>query len=129
MLLIIVALLSAGVCSAEESVEEELSQNVEQTLDDLDLSQLERWFDSLDEEAKAALGGDLKSAIEALLDGSYDGGADKILGLTADFALGSVTDMLAVCVTVFAIALLYSVLAGMSSSFLKKQTSELIAFV
>ena len=70
LLLIIVALLSAGVCSAEESVEEELSQNVEQTLDDLDLSRLERWFDSLDEEAKAALGGDLKSAIEALLDGS-----------------------------------------------------------
>ena len=65
LLLIIVALLSAGVCSAEESVEEELSQHVEQTLDDLDLSRLARWFDSLDEEAKAAPGGDLKRAIEA----------------------------------------------------------------
>lgn len=129
MLLAIAALLSANACAAEESVEEELSQSVEETLDDLDLSELERWFDSLDEQAKAALGGDLESAVRALLDGSYDGGADKLLGLTVDFALGSVTDMLAVCVTVFAIALLYSVLAGMSSSFLKKQTADLIAFV
>ena len=118
MLLAIAALLSANVCAAEESVEEELTQNVEETLGDLDLSELERWFDSLDEDARAALGGDLKSAVETLLDGSYDGGADKLLGLAADYALGSVTDMLAVCVTVFAIALLYSVLAGMSSSFL-----------
>ena len=129
MLLAIATLLSSNVCAAEESVEEELTQNVEETLDDLDLSELERWFDSLDEDARAALGGDLKSAVETLLDGSYDGGADKLLGLAADYALGSVTDMLAVCVTVFAIALLYSVLAGMSSSFLKKQTCDLIAFV
>ena len=64
MLLAIAALLSSNVCVAEESVEEELTQNVEETLGDLDLSELERWFDSLDEDARAALGGDLKSAVK-----------------------------------------------------------------
>lgn len=126
---VIAALLAGNVCTAEDSVEEELEGAVEDRLDDLDLSELEKWFDSLDEDAKAALGGDLQSAVEDLLSGEYDGGADGFLSLVLDTALGSATNVLAVCVTVFAIALLYSVLAGMSSSFLKKQTVELIGFV
>ncbi len=129
MLILAVVAFSTCTCAAEESVEEELNEAVDETLDDLDLTALENWFSTLDDDAKAALGGDLGRAISAMLDGSFNGGADRFLSLTADYALGSLTDILSVCVTVFSIALLYSVLAGMSSSFLKKQTLQLIGFV
>lgn len=130
LLSVLIALTAAPQYAlAEESVQDALTDEIADKLDELDTSGLQEWFDSLDDDAKAALGGDFESAVNALLSGEYGGGADQFFALMLDYAVGSVTDMLAVCVTVFGIAMLFSIVSGMSSSFLKKQTVQLIGFV
>lgn len=117
------------VCAAEESVEDRLDEEVRDKLDDLDYSALEQWFDSLDEEYRQSLGGDFESAVNALLAGEYGGDISDFFSLLLDSVAGVVTGVLPSLVTIFAVAILYSIVSGMSSSFLKKQTVDLIGFV
>lgn len=123
---VIVASLCGGLAFAEESAEEKLEEEIEDKLDDLDLSGLESWLDEYGKGDVAANG--FIEAVKEIIAGKYDNDAGAFFNAAVSLASGAVKDSLPALIAIFAIALLYSVVGGLSGGFLKKSTTELIYF-
>lgn len=123
---VIVASLCGGLAFAEESAEEKLEEEIEDKLDDLDLSGLGSWLDEYGKGDVAANG--FIEAVKEIIAGKYDNDAGAFFNAAVSLASGAVKDSLPALIAIFAIALLYSVVGGLSGGFLKKSTTELIYF-
>lgn len=126
VLCVTVASLCCATAFAEESAEEKLEEEIEDKLDDLDLSGLESWLDEYGKGDVAANG--FIEAVKEIIAGKYDNDAGAFFNAAASLASGAVKDSLPALIAIFAIALLYSVVGGLSGGFLKKSTTELIYF-
>lgn len=126
ILCVTVASLCCATAFAEESAEEKLEEEIEDKLDDLDLSGLESWLDEYGKGDVAANG--FIEAVKEIIAGKYDNDAGAFFNAAVSLASGAVKDSLPALIAIFAIALLYSVVGGLSGGFLKKSTTELIYF-
>lgn len=126
VLCVTVASLCCATAFAEESAEEKLEEEIEDKLDDLDLSGLESWLDEYGKGDVAANG--FIEAVKEIIAGKYDNDAGAFFNAAVSLASGAVKDSLPALIAIFAIALLYSVIGGLSGGFLKKSTTELIYF-
>lgn len=126
VLCVMVASLCCATAFAEESAEEKLEEEIEDKLDDLDLSGLESWLDEYGKGDVAANG--FIEAVKEIIAGKYDNDAGAFFNAVVSLASGAVKDSLPALIAIFAIALLYSVVGGLSGGFLKKSTTELIYF-
>ncbi len=126
VLCVTVASLCCATAFAEESAEEKLEEEIEDKLDDLDLSGLESWLDEYGKGDVAANG--FIEAVKEIIAGRYDNDAGAFFNAAVSLASGAVKDSLPALIAIFAIALLYSVVGGLSGGFLKKSTTELIYF-
>lgn len=126
VLCVTVASLCCATAFAEESAEEKLEEEIEDKLDDLDLSGLESWLDEYGKGDVAANG--FIEAVKEIIAGKYDNDAGAFFNAAVSLASGAVKDSLPALIAIFAIALLYSVVGGLSGGFLKKSTTELIYF-
>ena len=126
VLCVTVASLCCATAFAEESAEEKLEEEIEDKLDDLDLSGLESWLDEYGKGDVAANG--FIEAVKEIIAGKYDNDAGAFFNAAVSLASEAVKDSLPALIAIFAIALLYSVVGGLSGGFLKKSTTELIYF-
>ncbi len=126
-------LLSGGV-SAEaenksaEEVEEEVIEEVERYVDSLDLGELQAFIRDLD--APSAFKDlSLKEYIGKIVKGEIPLSVENIFTYFGESALGALSNMLAALLTVMILAVMSSILSGLTSGFQKKQTIEIVHYV
>ncbi len=118
-------LLCGGTAFADDSVKEELEEQIGDKLGELDFSEIQQWIDSYG--GDVADGGFLET-VKEVIGGKYDGDAKGFFNAVATVATKSIRGSLPSLIAIFAIALLYSIVGGLSGGFLKKSTTELIYF-
>ena len=112
----------------QEEVEAELGAEVEKYIDSLDLSEFESYLASLDAPSELS-GTGLREVIRAFVKGEIPIDAGGILSYLAQNALGALSGTLASLLTVMIIAVMSSILAGLTSGFVQKQTIEIVHYV
>lgn len=113
------------VSPPEKTYADELSDGIQDELENLDLSELERFYN---ENVKT---GDVNftDAIKNLLEGKYEFDYGSLLDYSFKVALGDVFRMLPTFLTVIAICVLCALLAGVKGSFFDEGIAEIIFFV
>ena len=114
--------------SGEESAEEKLEKEIEDKLGQIDFSGIERWLDEYGDNGAGIADNGFLQAEKDIIGGKYDQDAGGFINALASIATSCVKDALPALISVFAIALLYSIVGGLSGGFLKKSTTELIYF-
>ena len=114
--------------SGEESAEEKLEKEIEDKLGQIDFSGIERWHDESGDNGAGIADNGFLQAVKDIIGGKYDQDAGGFINALASIATSCVKDALPALISVFAIALLYSIVGGLSGGFLKKSTTELIYF-
>lgn len=113
--------------SAEE-VEREVIEEVERYVDSLDLGELQDFIRDLD--APSELKGlSLKDYIGRIVKGEIPLSVENIFSYFGESALGALSNMLAALLTVMILAVMSSILSGLTSGFEKKQTIEIVHYV
>lgn len=111
---------------AEEEIQKELEKNVEDSLGDIDFSELIKFENSLGGEIYK---GGITALIKDILSGEYKGGfADTFNMIISMFGL-SVKGFIPLLVTLIAVAIIFSIVNGLTSGFMSKSTTEIIHFV
>lgn len=115
----------------EKPVEEQLEDEVEEKLDDLNLNDFQAYLDGLTAEQKSMVSrGDLKEVLSGIASGELDASAfTDCVNTSLKGALGVFSSYLGIFVTIMVISILGSILSGLSSGFLKKETTEIIGYV
>ena len=138
-LLLILCMLAALACGAlftgalpvkaQESDVGKPDANVEDILQELDLEELQEYLDSLTQEQKDALGGDILEILRSLVTGDvsldYDNAFSAIAGMVFDELSGLIPAFCAIC----SVSILCGILGRFKSSFSEKGTSKIIFFV
>ena len=108
-------------------IENQLTDNIADRLDELDLSELEE-FEKMLNQDKIYDGG-VKQLVEDIISGDFIGSPEKVFDLMLSIFGLSVKGMIPLLITLVAIAIIFSILKGLSSGFMSKSTTELIYFV
>ena len=115
--------------SEEVSAEEELWQNIEGLLNDLDVDALQAYLDSLSEEQKDLIGGDLKDKMLSLISGDFKADYGNVFEAIAVSVFDGLDGLLSTFCVIAAITVLCGILSQFKSSFSEKSTAKLIFFV
>ena len=131
--LIAVALICfypSGVCYADKSQsgEEILENNVDENLSKMDLSKIEELLANLEEDFRALFGGDVITTIKSIINGDFQGNFTDFLSVLSKGIGKSILDVLPMVLTIVAVAIIYSLLEGLSSGFVQQPTKKLIYF-
>lgn len=121
----------AEIDAGEESdAEEEIWQNIEDILANLDVSELEKYLNTLTEEQKEFFGdGSVKDTILALIDGDFNADYSNVFAAIAGAVFSGLDGMLSAFSVICAVTILCGILAQFKSSFSEKSTARLIFFV
>ena len=123
---------NSGVSLAEsrtqEEVQEELGSEIERYIDSLDLGEFERFIEDIEAPAELSAGG-AKNLINAFVKGDIPISVGGLFSYLGEKALGALTGTLAALLTVVIIAVMNSILSGLTSGFVKKQTIEIVHYV
>lgn len=111
-----------------EDVEKELGKNVEDKLGELNLSELEDYYNNL-EDGSLSTWGSVKSFVGRVIKGDFEGGYNDFFKASISGLGKSALDTLPSLLSIIAIAILFSILSNMSSNFVHKSTNEIIYFV
>lgn len=136
ILILIFALVSVlfsdakAVCLAEseKDAEEILGENVDDNLENIDMSQLDKLLSTLTDDFKTLFGDDVANTAKEIIHGNYTGDFNEFYALLLSGISKSVLDILPTILTIVAIAVLYSLLGGFTSGFIQKPTEKLIYF-
>lgn len=109
-----------------EEVTKELENNVDDKLNDLDLSELESFVNGLKTDG---FSGSVAEFMKKLIKGDYEGGYSEYFTYALKELGLQVVDFLPMLATIIGIAVLFSILNGLSSGFINKSTTEIIYFV
>ena len=122
--------LFGGVCYAEteKDVEEILEENVDNTLEDVDTSALDKFLSGISEDLRTLFGDDVAATAKAIVKGEYAGSFNEFFSVMIKGISKSVLDVLPTVLALVAIAVLYSILGGFTSGFVQKPTEKLIYF-
>ena len=124
-------LTGKGIAFAEtskEEVEEKIETEIGEYVDSLDLDEFEKYIRSL-EGTEGWKSSSLSETITRFTKGELPIGPTDLLKYLGEKALGALTGTLAALLTVMIIAVLNSILSGMTSGFVKKQTIEIVHYV
>lgn len=113
---------------AQQNVEEELQEEVGESLKDLISSDLEHYFEELNKTTDYNFGKSLKQFIKDVISGKTDFTVDAILGVLAAAAKGNLVSILSSLVTIIVLSVLYGVSKSINSGFIKENTSQVIYF-
>lgn len=114
---------------SKEEIEQELKDNVQKNLDNLDLSELEKWAKGLEGSFKGMFDDGLMATIKSVINNTYQGTIQDFFSSLFKSLTNGITSLLPIFITVIAICILFSLLEGMSSGFVAKPTKEIIYFV
>lgn len=115
----------------DESTEEQLEDTVEENVDKLDLSEFEKFIESLsDEEKDVSFSGALKEFIMGLTKGDFGNASfGTYMSGLCKAAVNDIFGFLPALISIFIISVFGSIMSSMSSEFMKKETSEIIYYV
>ena len=136
ILILIFALVSVlfsdakAVCLAEseKDAEEILGENVDDNLENIDMSQLDKLLSTLTDDFKTLFGDDVANTAKEIIHGNYTGDFNEFFAVLLSGISKSALDILPTILTIVAIAVLYSLLGGFTSGFIQKPTEKLIYF-
>ncbi|MBD5092429.1 MAG: hypothetical protein HDT36_03505 [Clostridiales bacterium] len=115
---------------SEEEVKKQLSDAVDDAIDRLDLSELQKFIDSLDEQQRHALDiNDAKETLRALVNGESKDFFTKLINLLANTLGKYFAGFLPSFITIIVICLLKNMLGGMTSGFANNSTTEVVHIV
>ncbi len=119
-----------AVCLAEseKDAEEILGENVDDNLENIDMSQLDKLLSTLTDDFKTLFGDDVANTAKEIIHGNYTGDFNEFFAVLLSGISKSVLDILPTILTIVAIAVLYSLLGGFTSGFIQKPTEKLIYF-
>lgn len=121
--------LSASVCASNADAETELSDNVDDIVEKLDLSQLEEYIATLTNEQQALLGvGGIKNRIKAVVTGNLSGDYSSFLGYVSAVLGVNVLNYLPIVATVIVIAVAYSLLTSLRGKFAAESVQNIVYF-
>ena len=131
--LIAVALIyfyNSNICYADKSQsgEEILQDNVDENLSKMDLSKIEEILANLEEDFQALFGSDVITTIKSIINGDFQGNFTDFLSVLSKGIGKSILDVLPMVLTIVAVAIIYSLLEGLSSGFVQQPTKKLIYF-
>lgn len=116
--------------NSEEEVRAELGEAVNDAIDGLDLSDLQRFIDSLGaEEQKAINIEDVKATLRALVNGQSEDFFGKLLGLLAGTLGRYFAGFMPSFVTIIVICLLKNMLGNLTGNFAGGSTTEVVHIV
>lgn len=112
----------------KEEVEEQLGNEIQRYIDSLDLGEFERFIKDLEAPDELTEGG-AKNLINSFVKGDIPISVSGLFSYLGEQALGALTGTLAALLTVVIIAVMNSILSGLTSGFVKKQTIEIVHYV
>lgn len=110
-----------------EDIQKELDQNVNDSLDKLDLSELEQFGEYIN--ASGIYDGDIKSMIDDILSGKFSGNPKGVFDMILSILGVSIQGLIPMLVMLLAIAVVFSIMNGLSAGFVNKSITEIIYFV
>ena len=117
------------VCFADSKDSQEILQdNIDKNLSGLDIESLEELFKSLDGDFKSLFGDDVVNTVKGIIQGTYRGDFSAFLSVIFKGLGKCVLDVLPLILTIIAVAIIYSLLEGLTSSFSQKPTRKIIYF-
>ena len=128
LLSVLIASLCAELTFADESAQEKLEDEIEDKLGELDFSELQNWLSEYGDNGTGIADNGIMQAIKDVIAGKFDCDAAGFFSALGSIASGAVKDALPALIAIFAVALLYSIVGGLSGGFLRKSTTELIYF-
>ena len=113
--------------SAEE-MDEAIGEQVGKYIDSLDLGDFENFLNDLDapDDWKNL---SIRELISGVVNGNFSLSFDTFFAFFGQKALGALYDVLAALLTVTILAVMSSILSGLTSGFVKKQTIEIVHYV
>ena len=125
-----------GVCFAseekktDEQIKNELQDAYDKTVDNLDLSGLQEYLDSLSQEGRDAISvSDVRSALKALARGESEQFFDVFFNFLAKSAGRYFLGFIPGFITIIIICLLKTMLCGLTGDFLNSSTTEVVNVV
>ena len=118
-----------SVQAQEENENGDLNTNIEDILQDLDVEALQEYLDSLTQEQRDALGGDISEVLLSLVTGDYALDYDSALSALAGMVFDKLSGLLPSFCVICSISILCGILGRFKSSFSEKGTSHIIFFV
>ena len=112
--------------AAENEVREELEEKVSEGLDAIDFSELEEWAKQYG--ADAAFSQGVEEMVRAVLNGEFTLGAERLSSVILNAVTGGIKSYIPAFAAIFAIAVMTSMMQGLSSGFLKDNTREIVHF-
>ena len=103
--------------AAENEVREELEEKVSEGLDAIDFSELEEWAKQYG--ADAAFSQGVEEMVRAVLNGEFTLGAERLSSVILNAVTGGIKSCVPAFAAIFAIAVMTSMMQGLSSGFLK----------
>lgn len=125
--IIFMLIMPSAVCFAEEKDgKEQLGEEVDKTLENLDLAEFEEYIGNLELFYNS---GGIKQFIKELTDGNVSITPRSIIDSLSSSLIGGFTDVLPTLIGIIAIAVLFSIIFSLTQGFLKKQTVDIVYFV
>lgn len=129
--LLTVALLSVTFTARAEEVgleevEKQLEESVSEELDAIDFSELEEWAKQYG--ANSTFAATVKEAVRSVLNGETSFEPEEFSGLIVNAVTGGIVNALPAFAAIFAVAVMMSMMQGLSSGFLRDNTREIVHF-
>lgn len=124
--LLIFALPAMGASAEEADGEEQLTQNIDDVLDGLDLSELQQYLDSNSDSYLFNFGDNAEDIIRYLINGNIGTDYGSYIAEIMSVVFSDVVSLLPAFAEVVAIALLCAVFSGAEGSIVGKSTSRIV---
>lgn len=111
---------------AMNELQKELEENVDKSLEDIDFSDLVQFENSF---SGFTYEGGITQLFKDILSGEYNGGFADTFNLIINMLGVSLKGFLPLLVTLIAIAVVFSIVSGLTSGFMSNSTTEIIHFV
>lgn len=110
----------------ESEVKQELESEVDKTIEDLELSEFEKYAESLEFLYQA---GGVKAFIKEITNGNIVLTPQTLISICFDYLTKGLKKILPTLIGIVLLAVLFSIVNGLTSEFLNKQTTEIVYFV
>lgn len=124
-LILVVSTLFGSTVAENDDPRQELTDDIIDNTQELDLDLLQQWVDGLD----SSFFGSLKETIIAIAQGQRQPSFDQLIQLFVNQLFSAVTRVLPIIVSIVGISLLCSLLSSLTGGFLSNPTKQLIGFV
>ncbi len=124
-LILVVSTLFGSTVAENDDPRQELTDDIIDNTQELDLDLLQQWVDGLD----SSFFGSLKETIIAIAQGQRQPSFDQLIQVFFNQLFSAVTRVLPIIVSIVGISLLCSLLSSLTGGFLSNPTKQLIGFV